>query len=79
MRLFLEEGDAAKPQSVIYFRVPDIRAAHAQLSQRGVVFESAPHLIHRHADGMEEWMAFFRDNDGRLLAIMSQVVGESPA
>lgn len=73
VRLFLEEGDAAQPQSVIYFRVPDIRTAHAQLLEKGAAFESAPHLIHRHADGMEEWMAFFRDNDGRLLAIMSQV------
>lgn len=72
VRLFLEEG-AGGPQSVIYFRVPDIRTAHAALIERGVSFESPPHLIHRHADGMEEWMAFFHDNEGRLLSIMSQV------
>jgi hypothetical protein len=53
--------------------VPDIRSAHAQLLKRGADFESPPHLVHRHADGMEEWMAFFRDNDGRLLSIMCQV------
>jgi len=76
VRLFLEEGPgAAQPQSVIYFRVPDIRAAHAQLREKGAAFESPPHLIHRHADGTEEWMAFFKDNEGRLLAIMSQVSG----
>jgi catechol 2,3-dioxygenase-like lactoylglutathione lyase family enzyme/DNA-binding CsgD family transcriptional regulator len=76
VRLFLEEGaGATQPQSVIYFRVPDIRTAHAQLRQKGVEFESPPHLIHRHADGMEEWMAFFPDNEGRLLSIMSQVTG----
>jgi DNA-binding CsgD family transcriptional regulator/catechol 2,3-dioxygenase-like lactoylglutathione lyase family enzyme len=73
VRLFLEEGET-RPQSVLYFRVPDIRSAHAALLARGVSFESPPHLIHRHADGMEEWMAFFHDNEGRLLAIMSQVV-----
>lgn len=29
-------------------------------------------MIHRHADGTEEWMAFFNDPEGRPLAIMSQ-------
>jgi hypothetical protein len=31
------------------------------------------HMIHRHDDGTEEWMAFFKDNEGRPLAIMAQV------
>ena len=76
VRLFLEEGPGAtQPQSILYFRVPDIRTAHARLVEKGVAFESPPHLIHRHADGMEEWMAFFPDNEGRLLAIMAQVGG----
>lgn len=74
VRLFLEESAAAsKPQSILYFRVADIHAAHAQLTARGAAFESAPHLIHRHDDGLEEWMAFFPDNEGRLLAVMEQV------
>jgi hypothetical protein len=30
-------------------------------------------MIHRHADGTEEWMNFFEDNEGRPLAIMAQV------
>jgi predicted enzyme related to lactoylglutathione lyase len=72
MRLFLEEGSAG-PQSVLYFRVDDIRSSHAALTARGVAFLGAPHMIHRHADGTEEWMAFFNDPDGRPLAIMSQV------
>jgi hypothetical protein len=33
----------------------------------------APHMIHRHANGIEEWMAFFEDPDSRPLAIMAQV------
>ncbi len=72
VRLFLEEG-AGGPQSVLYFRVADIRAAHEALMARGAAFVAAPHMIHRHADGTEEWMAFFNDNDGRTLAIMSEV------
>ena len=69
------EGGAGRQtdQYVIYFRVPDIHAAHREFAERGIVFDAAPHLIHRHADGTEEWMAFFRDNEQRLLAIMCQV------
>jgi catechol 2,3-dioxygenase-like lactoylglutathione lyase family enzyme len=76
-RLFLTrpEGDAALPadQSVLYFRVGDIQAAHATLAGKGVQFIQAPHMIFRHTDGTEEWMAFFRDLDGGILALMSQV------
>jgi len=72
VRLYLQAGEQPS-ESVIYFRVPDIRAAHAALEARGVEFAQAPHMIHRHDDGMEEWMAFFKDNEGRLLSIMSQV------
>jgi len=59
--------------SILYFRVPDIRAAHAALTARGIAFTHAPHMIHRHDDGTEEWMAFFQDNEGRTLSIASQV------
>ncbi|MBW8733947.1 MAG: hypothetical protein JF571_06515 [Asticcacaulis sp.] len=72
VRLFLSQGEA-DAQSILYFRVPDIQAAYAELSARGAVFVGAPHLIHRHEDGTEEWMAFFNDNEGRPLAIMAQV------
>lgn len=72
VRLFLSEGEGAPSESILYFRVPDIRAAHQALDGRGVQFTHAPHMIHRHADGTEEWMAFFADNEGRPLAIMAQ-------
>jgi len=71
-RLMLsQEGGAAK-ESILYLRVADVAAAHQVLSARGVVFTHAPHMIHRHADGTEEWMAFFTDPDARPLAIMAQ-------
>ncbi len=76
VRLFLsagrkEEGEAG--DSILYFRTDDIEAAYRRLTGRGVTFRAAPHLIHRHESGMEEWMAFFEDLDGKLLALMSQV------
>jgi DNA-binding CsgD family transcriptional regulator/catechol 2,3-dioxygenase-like lactoylglutathione lyase family enzyme len=74
VRLFLTADHGANPgDSLIYFRVDDIRAAHHDLAARGIEFVDAPHMIHRHPDGTEEWMAFFKDNEGRLLAIMTQV------
>ena len=50
------------------------RAAFATLTGRGVVFEGKPHLIAKMPDH-ELWMAFFRDPDGNLLALMSEVRG----
>jgi predicted enzyme related to lactoylglutathione lyase len=73
-RLYLSaEGEAPGPESTLYLRVEDIGAACTELTARGVEFMGAPHMIHRHADGTEEWMAFFKDPEGRYLALMSQV------
>jgi len=71
-RLMLTQNEDVAKESILYLRVPDIAAAHDELSRRGVKFTHAPHLIHRHADGTEEWMAFFEDPDGRPMAIMAQ-------
>ena len=60
--------------SVIYFKVSDIQAIHAQLTERGVRFVDEPHRIARLADH-ELWMTFFRDSEGNLLALMSEVRG----
>ena len=75
-RLFLntpQPGEQQTGNSVLYFRVGDIAATHQALESRGVAFTDAPHLIHRHPDGMEEWMGFFTDPDGNILALMSQI------
>jgi len=60
--------------SIIYYSVPDIQAAFETLRDRLVQFEVAPHLIAKMPDH-ELWMAFFRDPDGNLLALMSEVRG----
>ena len=75
LRLYLQESAEAGAESVLYFRVADIDAAHQALTARGVEFIQAPHLIHRHEDGTEEWMGFFNDLEGRPLALMAQKRG----
>jgi hypothetical protein len=50
----------------------DIRAALEILTTKGIRFIDAPDMIHRHEDGTEVWIAFFKGSDSRPLAIMSQ-------
>jgi DNA-binding CsgD family transcriptional regulator/catechol 2,3-dioxygenase-like lactoylglutathione lyase family enzyme len=78
VRLMLteEDGGGAPSESILYLRVPDVHAAKDELESRGVRFTHAPHMIHRHEDGTEEWMAFFEDDEGRPLALMTQVRSE---
>lgn len=74
-RLYLQRvpEEEWRPGSIIYFTVADITLRYQQLADRGVVFRGAPHLIHRHDSGLEEWMTFFDDGEGNTLALMSQV------
>lgn len=58
--------------SIIYYMVDDIHAAYATLTARGVTFEEEPNLVAKMPDH-ELWMAFFRDPDSNLLALMSEV------
>jgi DNA-binding CsgD family transcriptional regulator/catechol 2,3-dioxygenase-like lactoylglutathione lyase family enzyme len=76
VRLYLsaDPKEVGEPgDSVLYFRTDNIEGSFRDLQARGVVFRGAPHLIHRHESGLEEWMAFFDDMDGKVLALMSQV------
>lgn len=74
-RLYLhrKDPDEWKPSSIIYFEVDDIQARQEALAAAGVHFTGAPHLIHTHDDGTEEWMTFFEDGEGNTLALMSRV------
>ena len=74
VRLMLSGPEGAfKPghSSVLYFRVGDIMAAHAELSARGVPFIDVPHFIAPMPDH-DLWMCFFRDPDGHTLALLSE-------
>ncbi|HTM51069.1 MAG TPA: VOC family protein [Bryobacteraceae bacterium] len=74
VRLMLGPAEKSGEQfsSVIYFRVDSIQAAYETMSARGVAFEAAPHLVAKMPDH-ELWMAFFRDPDRNLLALMCEV------
>jgi catechol 2,3-dioxygenase-like lactoylglutathione lyase family enzyme len=73
-RLMLSQTDKPNAdESILYFRVADIKERFDQLQKLSVHVIAAPHRIHTHADGTEEWMGFFKDPDGRPLALMSQM------
>ncbi|MGA7931045.1 MAG: VOC family protein [Candidatus Sulfotelmatobacter sp.] len=66
------EAGVRSSSSVLYFAVPDIQAAYGKLKEDGVHFEHEPDLIARMPEH-ELWMTFFRDTEGNLLALMSEV------
>jgi catechol 2,3-dioxygenase-like lactoylglutathione lyase family enzyme len=72
-RLYLQAVPAERwtAGSVIYLQVADIHGARRRLTGK-VEFLDSPHMIHRHADGTEEWMTFFHDPAGNTLALISQ-------
>lgn len=75
VRLYLSVGDPAN-NALLYFRVGDIHAEVDRLRAVGVAIKSAPHRIHVHDDGTEEWMAFFTDPEGGPLGLMSIIPSE---
>jgi catechol 2,3-dioxygenase-like lactoylglutathione lyase family enzyme len=74
VRLMLDvpPDSAERRGSVLYFKVSQIEDAFQTLTSRDVPFEGKPHLIARMPDH-DLWMAFFRDPDGNLLALMSEI------
>jgi methylmalonyl-CoA/ethylmalonyl-CoA epimerase len=67
-----EKPEFDHPGSVLYFAVPDIQAAHARMKESGVKFEDDLHLIAKMPDH-DLWMTFFRDSEGNLMGLMSEV------
>jgi len=67
-----ENTDAARPGSVIYFKVDNIHRAYQVLVGRGVVFDDGPHPIADMGD-YELWLAFFRDSEDNFLAISGNI------
>ena len=65
------EGESSGT-STLYYVVPDIRAAHDTLKARGAELVDEPHLIARRPDH-DLWMAFLRDSEDNLFALMSEV------
>ena len=63
------------PKGQLYYSVGDIETAASELGARGVVFKGDPVMVHRDDagqfgdPGIEEWMRFFDDPAGNLVAI----------
>jgi methylmalonyl-CoA/ethylmalonyl-CoA epimerase len=75
VRLMLDRAEKPEfdhPSSVLYFSVPEIHAAYGKLKESGVHFEDEPHVIAK-MPTHDLWMTFFRDSEGNLLALMSEV------
>lgn len=67
-----EKPEFDHPSSILYYKVDDIHHACETLEARGVRFEDEPHLIAR-MDTYDLWMAFFRDSEDNVLAIMGEI------
>src|SRR5947207_13910701 len=67
-----EKPEFDHPGSVLYLTVPDIQAAHQQMTASGAQFVDQPHFVARMPDH-DLWMTFFHDTEGNLLALMSEV------
>ncbi len=79
VRLSVQKVDKVEAtSSVLYFRVSDIDAAAESLQNHSIELEQAPEVVFRDEKGQfgeageDEWMTFFRDPDGHLLAFASR-------
>ena len=73
-RLMLSSSDKADSTygSIIYYKTGDIEAAAAAMAAQGARFDSMPRMIAKMPDH-DLWMAFLRDTECNLLALMSEV------
>ncbi|HEX7063505.1 MAG TPA: VOC family protein [Bacillales bacterium] len=75
LRLLLsipENDQFDHPSSTLYFQVEDIQRSFELLTERGTAVLGKPHKI-AEMDGMETWMAFFKDPDENIHALTSEV------
>jgi methylmalonyl-CoA/ethylmalonyl-CoA epimerase len=66
-----ENGEAVTTQGAIYFKVPDLPAAIADLKGRNAPFIDEMHLVAPMPDH-DLWMTFIRDPDGHLIGLMME-------
>ena len=77
--IFLEKADDVSHASVLYLACADVAASTAELERRGVEIVSPPHRITEQPT-YDLWMSFFKEPDGRLLALsMEAPKGWKPA
>ena len=66
-----EKPEFDHASSILYFRVDDIAAVHAELKAKGVGFRDTPHVVAR-LPGREIWLNHFDDSEGNLLALTAE-------
>ena len=67
-----ETPELDHPSSILYFRVPDLPAAHQRLVDLGVPIVAPPRLI-APMPTYDLWMSAFRDSEGNIHQLMSEV------
>ena len=75
VRLMLGSAETPEfdhPSSILYFRVPDLNAAYQKLVERGAQIFAPPRLI-APMPTYDLWMAAFRDTEGNIHQLMSEV------
>ena len=60
------------PSSILYFRVPDIQAGYQRLVQQNVDIVAPPRLI-APMPTHDLWMTAFKDSEGNIHQLMSEV------
>jgi methylmalonyl-CoA/ethylmalonyl-CoA epimerase len=65
-----EDGNRQHP--VLFYDVPDIKAAHARLESSGAPVLEAPRIIAR-MNGREIWISAVSDGQGNVVQLMSEV------
>ena len=81
VRLLIERASETRGNSVLYLWTDDIEGRVADLEAKGVRMTSPPHPIHKDEDGTfgpageTEWMAFFEDPAGNVLALVTRKTG----
>ena len=75
VRLMLGTASSAEydhPSSILYFRVPDINAGYARLVEHRVDIVAPPRLI-APMPTHDLWMTAFKDSEGNIHQLMSEV------
>jgi methylmalonyl-CoA/ethylmalonyl-CoA epimerase len=67
-----EEASRTPYGTIVYFAVPELQPAFAALVAKGASVVREPHLVAKLPDH-DLWMAFFRDPDENVFALMSEV------
>jgi methylmalonyl-CoA/ethylmalonyl-CoA epimerase len=67
-----DRPDLNHPASIIYYKVDDIERVYEIFNARGVEFIAKPHLV-APMPTYDLWLADFKDSEGNILALMSEV------